>query len=493
MSTTGSLTAADYEVVIGLEVHCQLKTNTKMFCGCKNEFGGPSNSHVCPVCLGMPGVLPVPNEEAIVKTLLTGEMLGCQIATRCKFDRKNYFYPDMPKNYQISQYDEPLCAGGAVTLDLLAYPKDAQKDPATVADKPVRLVRIHLEEDVAKSFHFEDGTSGIDFNRAGTPLMEIVSEADMSSPEEAFAYLSALKQILIYGGVSDADMEKGQMRCDVNISVRPRGQAEFGTKCELKNLNSISGVRRALKYEIARQIDVVTSGGKIDQQTRRWDDDKGETTLMRTKEKAHDYRYFPDPDIQPVRTDHGLYEEAEKRMPELPKAKKVRFIQEYNVSSNLAAALSADASFAAYFERSGLFRPQYAPITANLLINDYLGLGVEKVPDVEPEFFGELAELFGSGQINSKQTKEVLAQMIATKKSPAALVAELGLAQVSDLSLLESYCDQAIAANPKSVADFKAGKQNAVNALKGQVMKLSKGTANPQLVGEILVRKLHTP
>src|SRR5450755_3227274 len=414
MSTTTPLTAADYEVVIGLEVHCQLKTNTKMFCGCKNEFGGGTNTHVCPVCLGMPGVLPVPNEEAIVKTLLTGEMLGCQIATRCKFDRKNYFYPDMPKNYQISQYDEPLCSGGAVTLDLPAYPKDAQKDPATVADKPVRLVRIHLEEDVAKSFHFEDGTSGIDFNRAGTPLMEIVSEADLSSPEEAFAYLAALKQILIYGGVSDADMEKGQMRCDVNISVRPRGQAAFGTKCELKNLNSISGVRRALKYEIARQIDVVTSGGTIEQQTRRWDDDKGETTLMRLKEKAHDYRYFPDPDIQPLRTDEGLYEEAVKRMPELPKAKKVRLIDRFGVSAYQAGVLASDAKLADYFEKAAAPKPANGAAVANFLLNDFLATATneEPLPSVAPEFFAELAELSSSGQINGKQAKEVFLKMI---------------------------------------------------------------------------------
>jgi aspartyl-tRNA(Asn)/glutamyl-tRNA(Gln) amidotransferase subunit B len=487
-----TLTAADYEAVIGLEVHCQLKTNTKMFCGCKNEFGGATNSHCCPVCLGLPGVLPVPNEEAIIKTLLTGEMLGCQIATRCKFDRKNYFYPDMPKNYQISQYDEPLCQGGAVTLDLLAYPKDVQKDPETAADKPVRLVRIHLEEDVAKSFHFDDGTSGIDFNRAGTPLMEIVSEADMSTPEEAFAYLSALKQILVYGNVSDADMEKGQMRCDVNISVRPKGQKEFGTKCELKNLNSISGVRRALKYEIARQIDVVTSGGRIDQQTRRWDDDKGETTLMRTKEKAHDYRYFPDPDIQPLRTDEGLYEEAAKRMPELPKAKKIRLIDKYGVSAYQAGVLASDAALANYFEEAAKGKPANGGAVANFLLNDFLATATDgaTVPHVQPEFFAELAELAGSGQINSKQAKEVFSKMMADGKSPVLLVKELGLSQVSDVAALEAFCDQAIAANPKSVADFKAGKQNAVNALKGQVMKLSKGTANPQLVGEILVKKL---
>jgi aspartyl-tRNA(Asn)/glutamyl-tRNA(Gln) amidotransferase subunit B len=492
MSTTTSLPTADYEVVIGLEVHVQLKTNTKMFCGCKNEFGAASNSQVCPVCLGMPGVLPVPNEEAIVKTILTGEMLGCQIATRCKFDRKNYFYPDMPKNYQISQYDEPLCQGGVVLLDLLAYPKDAQKDTTTVEDKPIRLTRIHLEEDVAKSFHFEDGTSGIDFNRAGTPLMEIVSEADMATPEEAFAYLSALKQILIYGGVSDADMEKGQMRCDVNISIRPRGQKEYGTKVELKNLNSVSGVRRALKYEIVRQIDVVTSGGKIEQQTRRWDDDLGETTLMRTKEKAHDYRYFPDPDIQPVRTDHGLYEKAAARMPELPSAKKVRLVRDFGVSAYQAGVLAADAALADYFEKAAAPRPTHGVAVANFLLNDFLAIatGDNLLPSVAAEFFSELADLAASGQINSKQAKDVFGRMLVTGKSPATLVKELGLAQVSDVGQLEAFCDQAMAANPKSVADFKAGKQNAVNALKGQVMKLSKGTANPQLVGEILVRKL---
>jgi aspartyl-tRNA(Asn)/glutamyl-tRNA(Gln) amidotransferase subunit B len=492
MPTYAPLTPTDYEVVIGLEVHVQLKTNTKMFCGCKNEFGGASNSHVCPVCLGLPGVLPVPNEEAIVKTILTGEMLECQIAAQCKFDRKNYFYPDMPKNYQISQYDEPLCLGGSVKLDLLAYPKDAQKDPSTVADKPIRLVRIHLEEDVAKSFHFEDGTSGIDFNRAGTPLMEIVSEADLSTPEEAFAYLSALKQILIYGGVSDADMEKGQMRCDVNISIRPRGQKEFGTKCELKNLNSISGVRRALKYEIARQIEVVTNGGTIQQQTRRWDDVAGETTLMRTKEKAHDYRYFPDPDLQPVRTDQGLYQEARRRLPELPSAKKLRLAEQFGVSVYQAGVLASDAALADYFERAAKLNPQHGAAVANLLLNDFLATatGENPLPSLEPHYFGELAELSASGQINSKQAKEVFAQMFLTGKAPAALVKELGLAQVSDTAALEAFCDQAIAANPKSVADFKAGKMNAVNALKGQVMKLSKGTANPQLVGDILVKKL---
>src|SRR5580765_5798733 len=278
-----------YLTTIGLEVHAQLKTRSKMFCACPVEFGAEPNSHTCPICLGLPGALPVMNEETLRLTVLTGLMLDCDIAAVSKFDRKNYFYPDMPKNYQISQYDMPLCTNGSVPLHDLAYPKDAQKNIA-VPDREVRLVRIHLEEDVAKSFHFET-TTGIDFNRAGTPLMEIVTQPEINSPEEAFAFLSALKQILIYGAVSDADMEKGQLRCDCNVSVRPEDQTELGAKIELKNLNSISGVRRALAYEMERQTAALVRGKTLDQETRRWDDDTGQTFVMRTKEMAHDYRY----------------------------------------------------------------------------------------------------------------------------------------------------------------------------------------------------------
>src|SRR6516225_972203 len=290
-----------YIATIGLEVHVQLKTRSKMFCASPVEFGAEPNTHTCPVCLGLPGSLPVMNHEALRMTVLTGLMLGCDIAPISKFDRKNYFYPDMPKNYQISQYDMPLCTNGSVPLHDLAYPKDAQKNIVT-RDKEVHLVRIHLEEDVAKSFHFENST-GIDFNRAGTPLMEIVTQPEINSPEEAFAFLTALKQILMYGDVSDADMEKGQLRCDCNVSVRPESQTKFGAKIEIKNLNSISGVRRALSYEIRRQIALLERGDTLEQQTRGWDDVAGETFLMRTKEFAHDYRYFPDPDLVPVKTD----------------------------------------------------------------------------------------------------------------------------------------------------------------------------------------------
>src|ERR1700693_626562 len=305
---------SDYIATIGLEVHVQLKTKSKMFCGCAVEYGAEPKTNVCPVCLGLPGALPVMNLEALRMTALTGLIFQSDIAPICKFDRKSYYYPDMPKNYQISQYDLPICQLGEVPLYDLAYPKDAQKSIKN-PDKRVRLTRIHLEEDVAKNLHFET-TSGIDFNRAGTPLMEIVSQPDIESPEEAFAYLTSLKQALIYGGVSDADMEKGQLRCDCNVSVRKREETRFGTKIELKNLNSISGVRRALAYEIDRQIEVLDEGGMLQQETQRWDDDLGETTLMRTKESAHDYRYFPDPDLLPVKTDVFL-REIRALLPEL--------------------------------------------------------------------------------------------------------------------------------------------------------------------------------
>src|SRR5438477_646173 len=375
----------NYITTIGLEVHVQLKTRSKMFCACPVEFGAEPNTHTCPVCLGLPGALPVMNHEALRMTVLTGLMLGCDIAPVCKFDRKNYFYPDMPKNYQISQYDMPLCTNGSVPLHDLAYPKDAQKNIAT-PDKEVHLVRIHLEEDVAKSFHFESST-GIDFNRAGTPLMEIVTQPEINSPEEAFAFLTSLKQILIYGEVSDADMEKGQLRCDCNVSVRPEKQAELGAKIEIKNMNSISGVRRALAFEIERQIEALDRGEKLQQETRGWDDAAGETFLMRTKESAHDYRYFPDPDLVPVKT-------------------------------------------------------------------------------------------------------EVFAEMFSSGRGADAIVKEKGIEQLSDTGAIEKFCDEVIAANPKPAADFKAGNAASLNFLKGQVMKLSKGKANPQVAGEILERKL---
>jgi len=480
-----------YVAAVGLEVHVQLKTRSKMFCACPVEFGAEPNTHTCPVCLGLPGALPVMNHEALRMTVLTGLMLGCDIAPICKFDRKNYFYPDMPKNYQISQYDMPLCTNGSVSLHDLAYPKDAQKNIVT-PDKEVHLVRIHLEEDVAKSFHFENST-GIDFNRAGTPLMEIVTQPEINSPEEAFAFLTSLKQILIYGGVSDAEMEKGQLRCDCNISVRPEKQAGLGVKIEIKNMNSISGVRRALAYEIQRQISELETGEKLEQETRGWDDAAGETFLMRTKEFAHDYRYFPDPDLVPVTTE-VLLADVRSRVPELPKAKRARFVQQYQVSPYDAGVLANDLELARYFEAAakGAKKPKNV---ANWILNDLqnalsgAGKTISDCP-IPPEALDELVNLIDSGKISGKQGKEVFAEMFATGKRAAAIVKEKGIKQLSDLSAIEALCDEVISANPKAAADFKAGNVAPLNFLKGQVMKLSKGKANPQLAGEILERKL---
>lgn len=481
----------NYITTIGLEVHVQLKTASKMFCRCAVEFGAEPNTHVCPVCLGMPGALPVMNQEALRLTALAGLMLGCEIPETCKFDRKHYFYPDMPKNYQISQYDMPFCVGGSVPLHDLAYPKDAQKTIATPGKK-VRLVRIHLEEDVAKSFHLES-SSGIDFNRAGTPLLEIVSEPDIASAEEAFAYLTVLQQVMIYGGVSDADMEKGQLRCDVNVSVRPEGTEAYGTKIEIKNLNSISGVRRALLFEVPRQIEVLTKGGTLQQETRRWDDALGQTLLMRIKESAHDYRYFPDPDLLPVRT-AALVEEARASMPELPWEKRARFTADYGVSDYDAGVLANDRDLADYFEEAatGSAKPK---AVANWVLNDLqsalsaAGLPVAECP-VKPGSLRELIGLIEQGTISGRQGKEVFTEMFASGKAPGVVVEEKGLSQVSDTGELEAFCDQVIEANPGPVADYRSGKTAAINFLKGQVMKLSKGKANPNVVGEILAAKL---
>lgn len=490
----------EYEAVIGLETHVQLKTKSKMWCGCANEFGAPPNTNVCPVCLGMPGVLPVANEEALKLTVLTGYLLNCSIPGHAKFDRKNYFYPDVAKNYQITQYDKPSTANGYVEFEFEG------------GISRVRITRAHLEEDVGKNFHF-DRFSGVDFNRAGVPLLEIVSEPDIRSADQAYEYLNALKEILIYGGISDCDMEKGMVRCDVNVSVRPRGQEELGKKIEIKNMNSFSGVRRALEYEIQRQIETLKSGGQLFQETRRWDDVAGITEVMRTKEMAHDYRYFPEPDLMPFEPTESWLAEVSARVVELPLAKKQRFMRDYQLPASDAQAFVWDRPLGDYFE--ALAKQSKNPkAVANWVINnlrakmteaaekhaaEQAAMGLEP-EDQEPYTFAdlkfkpqcilELISLVDSGKISSKIAQDVFAEMFETGESPESIVQKKGLAQVSDTGAIEKFCDEAIAANPNSVADYKAGKAAALNFLKGQVMKLSKGKANPGLVGEILEKKL---
>jgi aspartyl-tRNA(Asn)/glutamyl-tRNA(Gln) amidotransferase subunit B len=471
----------DYETVIGLETHVQLKTKSKMWCGCANEFGAPPNTNVCPVCLGLPGVLPVANEEALRLTALSGLLLNCTVTPYAKFDRKNYFYPDMPKNYQITQYDKPSTLNGFVEFEFNG------------GIGRVRITRAHLEEDVGKNFHF-DRTSGVDFNRAGVPLMEIVSEPDLNSAEMAYEYLNALKEILIYGDVSDCDMEKGMVRCDVNVSVRPRGQQELGAKIEIKNMNSFSGVRRALEYEVPRQIEVLTKGGKLIQSTRRWDDVAGITEEMRTKEHAHDYRYFPEPDLMPFQPTDEWLAEVKSRVVELPLARKRRFMRDYQLPASDAQTFVWDVPLGEYFE--GIAKQAKNPkAAANWVINNLrskLAEGQTSLADLKfkPSAILELIDLVESGKISTKIAQDVFVEMFATGEPPAKIVEQKGLAQVSDTGAIEKFCDEAIAANPGPAADFRAGKAAALNFLKGQVMKLSKGKANPALAGEILDRKL---
>lgn len=495
----------EYEAVIGLETHVQLKTKSKMWCGCANKYGAEPNTNVCPVCLGMPGVLPVPNEEALRLTVLTGYLLNCEIPRFAKFDRKSYFYPDMPKNYQLTQYDKPSTANGFVEFEFTGA-------GSTNGLSRVRITRAHLEEDVGKSTHFERN-SGLDFNRAGVPLMEIVSEPDITSADMAYEYLNALKEILVQGGVSDCDMEKGMVRCDVNVSVRPVGTKELGAKIEIKNMNSFSGVRRALEYEIPRQIEAVKRGEKLIQSTRRWDDVAGITEQMRTKEDAHDYRYFPDPDLMPVAPSDGWLAEVKSRVVELPLARKQRLMRDYQLPAGDAEVFKSNVGLGNYFE--GIAKQAKSPkAVANWVINNLqakLGeanateaatqaaMGVEEADaklltladlKFKPEAMLELIGLVEAKTISSSAAQQVFAEMFDTGKAPAAIVQEKGLAQVSDTGAIEKFCDEAIAANPNPVADYKAGKLAALNSLKGQVMKLSKGKANPALVGEILERKL---
>jgi aspartyl-tRNA(Asn)/glutamyl-tRNA(Gln) amidotransferase subunit B len=471
----------EYEAVIGLETHVQLRTRTKMWCGCANEYGAEANTNVCPVCLGLPGVLPVPNAEALRKTALTGMLLNCDVPGFSKWDRKNYFYPDNPKNYQLTQLDFPSTIEGFVDFE---FGEGTER---------VRINRAHLEEDVGKSTHFADH-SGVDFNRAGVPLLEIVTEPDLTGADMAYEYLNALKAILEYGGVSDCDMEKGQVRCDVNISVRPIGQTELGEKIEIKNMNSFSGVRRAAGYEIERQIGVLREGGTLVQETRRWDDAVGITESMRTKEDAHDYRYFPDPDLMPHTPSEEWLAEVRASVMELPLARKRRLMADFQLPASDAEVFVGDAALGDYFEVAAKDAKNPKAV-ANWVMNNLQAKLVEtggSVADVkfEASAIGELVGLIEGGQINSKIAQDVFVEMFESGKSPAAIIEEKGLSQVSDSGELEAFCNEAIEANPGPAEDFRNGKETALNFLKGQVMKASRGKANPQMVGDLLKKIL---
>ncbi len=479
-------------VTIGLEVHCQVKTNTKMFCACETSFADEPNTHTCPVCLGLPGALPVLNRHAIEKTLLAGLQLDCGSPEVSKWDRKNYFYPDMPKNYQTTQLDLPLCLGGEVPVYDFNYPTEVKKNIPRPGLK-VRLNRIHLEEDVAKSTHL-GSSSIIDYNRAGTPLMEIVTEPDIESSAEAFAFLRSLQMILQQAGVSDADMEKGQLRCDVNISIRRRESDPYGNRIELKNLNSISAVRRAIDYEIERQSEDLEAGVEQIQSTRRWDDDRGESQLLRTKEDAHDYRYFPCPDLLPIHTG-PLLDAVRPLTTERPHDRAERYENDYRITAYDASVLASDVPLATYFETLAANEKVPGKKAANFLLNVLLGLLNERetaidASPVSAEKTGSLLELVESGQLALNQAKEVLLKLLEEPgRDPAEVAKAMGF-EPADAGELEAFCDQAIEANPKQVAEIQSGNEKLVNFLTGQVMKLSKGKANPKQVTEILRSKL---
>ena len=476
-----------YEAVIGLEVHVQIRTKSKMFCSCPNQYGAEPNTLICPVCMGYPGTLPVPNKEAIYKTVRAGLLTECEIARFSKFDRKSYFYPDLAKNYQISQYDLPFCTNGAIHLSGKGFSGEM------LPEKTIGITRIHLEEDPAKLTHYAH-QSGADYNRSGVPLMEIVSEPDMRSADEAYAYLTKLKEIMQYGDISDCDMEKGQMRCDVNISLRPVGQKEFGTKAEIKNLNSFSAAHKAIEYEFWRQSNLLDNGGKVHQETRGWNDEAGETYLMRSKEQAHDYRYFPDPDLMPITFTEEEIEAIRAELPELPEAMRARLVAEYGLTEYDAQILTSERNIAKYFEAAAK-TAMNKKILANWIISELLReLGNAKQDisesNVSPENLSALVNIIEKKTINGKIAKEVFADMFTSCKDPESIVKEKGLVQVADSSAILPFVEQAIADNPAQVEQYHNGNEKLIQYFVGQVMKLSKGKANPQMVIELLKEKL---
>ncbi len=475
----------DYEPVIGLEVHIQLATRTKIFCGCPTGFGAAPNSNVCPVCMGLPGALPVLNRQAVDMAILAALGLKCRVNPLSRFARKNYFYPDLPKGYQISQYDQPLAEHGELDIAL-----------ESGEHKRIGVTRIHMEDDAGKSVHDGFKDSGVytyvDLNRCGTPLIEIVSEPDMRSPEEAYAYLTALKQVMVYLGVSECDMEKGQLRCDANVSVRPRGRKEFGTKAEVKNLNSFRFARMALEYEIVRQVALIEGGGKVAQETRLYNAETGETVSMRSKEHAHDYRYFPEPDLAPLEVSQAWLDRVRQTMPELPSEKRNRFVAIYGLREYDAQVLTLNRATAEYFETAATVSGD-PRLAANWVNGDLMGAlkGQEiAAAPVTAAALGELVGLIAKGEISGKLAKEIFAKMCETGDGARAVMDREGLKQISDSGALAAIVAEVLAANPKQVEQYKSGKTAVAGFLVGQVMKASKGQANPAAVNALLKETL---
>jgi aspartyl-tRNA(Asn)/glutamyl-tRNA(Gln) amidotransferase subunit B len=476
-----------YETVIGLEVHAQLSTRSKMFCGCPTTFGAAPNSQTCPICQGMPGVLPVVNRQAVAFGVRTALALGLRVNAACRFARKHYYYPDMPKNFQISQYEEPLAEDGVLEID------------GGGATRRIGIQRLHLEEDVGRLVH--EGAfaaaqaSLVDYNRSGMPLMETVSRPELASPEEATAYLKAFRAVLLYLGVCDGNMEEGSLRCDANISLRLAGAAELGTKVEIKNVNSFRNVQRALEYEVQRQADELDAGRRIVQETRLFDADRGVTRSMRSKEYAHDYRYFPEPDLVPLKLDRAWVESIRAALPELPRARRQRFVNQYNLPPYDAELLTQSRALAEYYETAVRAHPN-AKALSNWVMTELLRelggddeVAIARAP-IPPAHLAGLVRLIDDGTISGKIAKDVFARMLASGEEASVIVRREGLTQVADAGALEALVEQAIAANPKAVADFKNGKAVAAKALVGQVMKASGGKANPAMVDRLVLQKL---
>ncbi len=475
---------AQYEAVIGLEVHVQLLTKSKIFCSCSTRFGDPPNQNTCPVCLGLPGALPVLNREAVTMAMKAALALNCAINPRSRFARKNYFYPDLPKGYQISQYDEPLAESGWIGLG------------TDGTGKRVGITRVHLEEDAGKSLHEgfpdSDSKSYIDLNRSGVPLIEIVSEPDLSTPEEAHTYLTRLRTLMLYLEISDCNMEEGSLRCDANVSVRRRGATGLGTKTEVKNLNSFRFLQKALAYEIDRQIEVIEGGGEITQETRLWDSREQRTYGMRSKEFAHDYRYFPEPDLLPLVISEAWKDEVRRCLPELPQARESRFITQYAIPNQDAYLLCQSRAVADYFEEVARLSGE-PKLTANWILNDLAFLLQENAkpfPGVSASNLAALLALLQKREISGPMAKEILAEMIRTEKSAAEIVAAKGLRQINDAEQIAATVREVVAANPKQVEQYRSGKTATLGWFVGQVMKATRGQANPQLVQEVLKREL---